>query len=119
MHNVLKEEVGNELLDAATFLERAKERIFDAQQHEMVRVIRGIGEYKLVTEKKYLEVAPSRWIEMTKEQRQATVKKVLNMSDIEEVVPTFPSKLSMDFVEFSYQWILSNFLRDHHSQFIC
>ena len=42
LHNVLKEEVGNETLDVASFLERAKSRVFDAQEQEMVRGIRGI-----------------------------------------------------------------------------
>lgn len=89
LHSVLKEEVGNELLDASTFLERAKERVFDAQFQEMFRAIRGLGEYKIVQKKKGLEVSPEKWSLMTEEQRRVTVEKILKGRIDEEIFQAF------------------------------
>ena len=63
LHNVMKEELDNKVLDSANSLERVKERIFDQQLNEIVRAIRGMGEYRLES-KRDLQIHPNQWMEM-------------------------------------------------------
>ena len=81
LHNVLKEEVGNETLDVASFLERAKSRVFDAQEQEMVRGMRGIGELRLIDSKKHQSIEPTKWSGMTPQQRKMAIDKILHLGD--------------------------------------
>ena len=78
LHSVIKEELGYEALDAATFLERVKERVFDQQLQEMIRGIHGLGEYRLDDRHKHHSVSPIQWGEMSPEQRKALTEKVLH-----------------------------------------
>ena len=82
LHNVIKEELNHESVDVTTFLEKVKECVFDQQRDEYIRGIHGLGEYRLIDQKKHLQVSPVQWSEMTETQRKALAAKVLH-SDVE------------------------------------
>ena len=85
MHNVIKEEQQNQSLDLVSFLENVKEKIFDRQEKELIKAVRGIGQYRLAEQFKKHEISDTRWMEMTEEQRRAVVTKIFSVS------PTFDS----------------------------
>lgn len=58
IHNIIKEAMNNESLDAATFLERVKLDVFNQQLNEFVRGIQGLGEYRLIDSKKNIGIDP-------------------------------------------------------------
>ena len=92
------EEDFDRAFDVATFLERLKKRVFDTQQQEMVRAIRGPGEYRLVD--KSQAISPTMWKEMTKAQRKKKAEKILhtelNDEPFEVILPTTSLSLSFD-----------------------
>ena len=48
-----------------TFLEAVNEKVFDQQLEELVKVIYGMGEYRLVEELSSYQVDPVIWVSMT------------------------------------------------------
>ena len=48
-----------------TFLEAVNEKVFDQQLEELVKVIYGMGEYRLVEELSSYQVDPVKWASMT------------------------------------------------------
>ena len=78
LHNVLKEELGNQSLDVVRFIENVHEKIFQRQENELVKAVRGLGEYRLAENFKELYIPENDWQEMTEDQRRARVKKIFN-----------------------------------------
>ena len=78
LHNVLKEELGNQTLDVVSFIENAHEKIFQRQENELIKAVGGLGEYRLAEKFQKCQISESDWQEMTEEQRRAKVKKLFN-----------------------------------------
>ena len=78
LHNVLKEELGNQSLDVVRFIENVHEKIFQRQENELVKAVRGLGEYRLAENFQELHIPENDWQEMTEDQRRARVKKIFN-----------------------------------------
>jgi len=91
LHNVMKESLNNDVLDCATFLERVKEKVFQQQFNELVRGIRGLGEHRLISKKKHLQVSDSEWMRMSEKQRKSKIISILHSPHVTEVPNTSTS----------------------------
>ena len=47
LHNVIKEEQQHQSLDLVSFIENIKEKVFDRQERELIKAVRGTGQYRL------------------------------------------------------------------------
>jgi len=99
MHNVMKESLNKDVLDCATFLERVKEKVFRQQFNEMVRGIRGLGEYRLVKRKKHLQVNVTEWMQMSEKQRESKIISILHSPHIPEVANDTAYVLSINYTD--------------------
>ena len=79
MNNVVKEEAMRKETDQIHIHELIEERVVEDQRDELIKAIGCMGEYRLAEDFKEKTVSPSKWSQMTTEQRKEYTKKVLHM----------------------------------------
>ena len=80
-NSVLKEVAGRTQVDQVHIHEVTEERVVNAQSEELVKAIYGMGEYRLDSQYRHLQVDQLQWFEMEPHQRQAFADKVLLYND--------------------------------------
>ena len=80
LHNVIKEEQQHQSLDLVSFIENIKEKVFDRQERELIKAVRGTWQYRLAASFKRYTISETRWMEMNEEQRKAEITKVFSTS---------------------------------------
>ena len=73
------EEARAEAVDQATIHENVNSRVVVQQNNEFIKVLYGMGEYRLSPEYANIAIDPPRWSQMTQEQKAAYVKKAIGV----------------------------------------
>ena len=81
INKVIEEDINWERKDQAEIHEELQ-KLVHRQYSEFTKAIYGIGEYRLATDLKHLQVDPVTWTQMTKEQRVSKINSVFKTKNI-------------------------------------
>ena len=89
LHNVIKEEQRHQSLDLVNFIENITEKVIDRQENELIKAVRGLGQFRLSQPFQQNFIAESEWQQMNIEQRKAKIEKLFHGQVQSELSETY------------------------------